>query len=61
MASGPHIIGLFVGCFDSGLILVRVQHCLDFEPRAHLAADDRIEDRFIVDRRALLSNSDIYL
>ena len=49
---------LLVGHFDSGFIFVRVQHCLDFEPRCALGATDQINDRFIIDPMALLSNSD---
>ena len=44
-------IQLLVGHFDSSLILVRVQHRLDFEPGARLGSADQIDDRLIIDQR----------
>ena len=42
---------LLVGHFDSGLILIRVQDCLDLESRARLGAANQIDDRLIIDQR----------
>ena len=44
-------VKLLVRHFDSGLILVRVQHCLDFEPGAGLGATDQVDDRLVIDQR----------
>jgi hypothetical protein len=41
---------LFVGHSDSGLILIRVQDCLDFEPGARLGAANQINDGLIIDQ-----------
>jgi hypothetical protein len=51
VASQLDLVKLFVGHFDSGLILVRVQHCLDLEPSARLGTADQIDDRLIIDQR----------
>ena len=51
MASELDLIKLLVGHFDSGLMLIRVQHCLDFEPGARLGTADQIDDRLIIDQR----------
>jgi len=42
---------LLVGHFDSGLIFVRVQDCLDFEPGARFGATNQVDDSFIIDPR----------
>jgi len=42
---------LLVGHFDSGLILIRVQDCLDFEPGARLGAANQMNDGLIIDQR----------
>ena len=51
MASELDLVELLVGHFDSGLILVRVQHCLDFEPGTRLGTTDQIDDRLVIDQR----------
>ena len=45
----PDLFELLVGHFDSGLIFVRVQDCLDFEPAARFCAANQIDDRLIID------------
>jgi hypothetical protein len=40
---------LLVGHFDSGLIFVRVQDCLDFESGARISGTNQIDDGLIVD------------
>jgi len=42
---------LLVGHFDSGLIFVRVQDCLDFEPGARFGATNQVDASFIMDQR----------
>jgi hypothetical protein len=49
MASELDLVDLLVGHFDSGLILVRVQHCLDFESGPRLGTADQMDDRLLVD------------
>ena len=51
VAAELDLVELLVGHFDSGLILVRVQHCLNFEPGARFGAADQINDRLIIDQR----------
>jgi len=46
-----YLLELFVRHFDSSLIVIRVQHCFDFESRACLGATDQIYDRLIVEQR----------
>ena len=57
VSSDLDLFDLVVGHFDSGLILIRVQHCLDLEPGARLGTADQIDDRLIIDSAAFLSNS----
>ena len=51
VASELDLFELLVGHFDSGLIVIRVQHRFDFEPGARLRATDETDDRLIVDQR----------
>ena len=51
VASKLDFVKLLVGHFDSGLILVRVQHRLDLQPVARLGAADQIDDCLIIDQR----------
>jgi hypothetical protein len=41
---------LLVGHFDSGLIFVRVQDCLDLESGARLSGTNQIDDGLIIDQ-----------
>ena len=50
----PHPVELFVRHFDSGLILIRIQHGFDLESGARLGAPDEIDDRLVVDQRLSL-------
>ena len=50
VASEVDLFVLLVGHFDAGLIFVRVQDCLDFEPAARLGAADQIDNRLIVEQ-----------
>ena len=49
MSSDLDLFELLVGHFDAGLIFVRVEDCLNFEPGARLGAANQIGDRLIVD------------
>ena len=51
MTAELDVIELLVGHLDSGLILIRVQDCLDFEPGARLGATNQVDDSFIIDQR----------
>jgi len=51
VASEPDLVELLVGDFDSGLILVGVQHCLDFKTGARRGTTDQIDDRLVIDQR----------
>jgi hypothetical protein len=47
VTSDLDLFELLVGHFDSGLIFVRIGHCLYFEPSARFGAADQIDDRLI--------------
>jgi hypothetical protein len=49
VSSDLDLFELLIGHSDSGLIFVRVEDCLDFEPGARLGAANQIDDRLIVE------------
>ena len=54
VSAQPYIFEFFIGDFDSDLVIIRVQHRFDLEPRSRLGATDEIDDRFVVDQRLSL-------
>ena len=50
----PYRFEFFVRHFDSGFVLVSVQHRFDLEAGARLRGADQIDDRFVVDQRHAL-------
>ena len=50
VATELDLFKLLVGHLDSGLIVICVQHCFDFEPGARLRTTDEVDDRLIVDQ-----------
>jgi hypothetical protein len=49
VSSDLDLFELLIGHFDSDLIFVRVEDCLDFEPGARLGAANQVDDRLIID------------